>query len=117
MGAGKPQQVYGQIHDGRTTQLSCRFFFVSEKAVSSITLGNNIWSSGELKRKPMRSRMASADFDTGQVVLKAEKTACRAFPDPKGDGIVSGPMRNFQVLGPLDFIAEFTQHPPSPRLR
>ena len=23
---------------------------------------------------------------TGQVVLKAEKAACRAFPDPKGDG-------------------------------
>lgn len=50
--------------------------------------------------------------DTGQVVIKAEKTACRAFPDPRGDGIESGPMRNFQVLGPLDFIAEFTQHIP-----
>jgi hypothetical protein len=48
--------------------------------------------------------------DTGQVVQKAEKQACRAFPDPNGDGIGSGPKRNFQVLGPLDFVAEFTQH-------
>jgi len=24
--------------------------------------------------------------DTGQVVYQAEKQACRAFPDPKGDG-------------------------------
>ena len=50
--------------------------------------------------------------DTGQVVLKAEKAACRAFPDPKGDGIASGPKRNFQILSPLDFLAEFTQHIP-----
>lgn len=50
--------------------------------------------------------------DTGQVVYKAEKQACRAFPDPRGDGITSGSKRNFQVLGPLDFIAEFTQHIP-----
>ena len=51
--------------------------------------------------------------DTGHVVYKAEKQSCRAFPDHKGDGIVSGPKRNFQVLGPLDFIAEFTQHIPA----
>ncbi|MFC1652818.1 transposase, partial [Planctomycetota bacterium] len=50
--------------------------------------------------------------DTGQIVYKAEKHACRAFPDQNGDGITSGPKRNFQVLGPLDFIAEFTQHIP-----
>jgi len=43
---------------------------------------------------------------------KAEKHSCRAFPDHYGDGIVSGPTRNFQVLGPLDFLAEFTQHIP-----
>ena len=57
---------------------------------------------------------------TGQVVLKAEKAACRAFPDPKGDGIASGPKRNFQILSPLDFLAEFTQHIPpkgSPLIR
>jgi len=43
---------------------------------------------------------------------KAEKQSCRAFPDHNGDGIASGPKRNFQVMGPLDFIAEFTQHIP-----
>lgn len=46
------------------------------------------------------------------VVYKAEKESCRAFPDHKGDGIVSGLKRNFQVLPALDFIAEFTQHIP-----
>lgn len=50
--------------------------------------------------------------DTGQIVYKAEKQPCRAFPGHNGDGIASGPKRNFQVLGPLDFIAEFTQHIP-----
>ncbi len=50
--------------------------------------------------------------DTGQVVYKAEKQSCRAFPDHNGNGIASGPKRNFQVLPPLDFIAEFTQHIP-----
>ena len=49
---------------------------------------------------------------TGQVVYKAEKDACRAFPDPQGDGLAAGPKRNFQVLSPLDFLAEFTQHIP-----
>jgi hypothetical protein len=50
--------------------------------------------------------------DTGQVVYKAEKQQCRAFPDQNGDGITSGPKRNFQILSPLDFLAEFTQHIP-----
>jgi hypothetical protein len=37
---------------------------------------------------------------TGQVIYKAEKDACRAFPDPQGDGLASGPKRNFQILDP-----------------
>jgi hypothetical protein len=49
---------------------------------------------------------------SGEVVYKAEKDACRAFPDPQGDGLATGPKRNFQVLSPLDFLAEFTQHIP-----
>jgi transposase-like protein len=50
--------------------------------------------------------------ETGQVVYKAEKQSCRAFPDPQRDGLVCGPKRNFQILDPLDFLAEFTQHIP-----
>jgi len=50
--------------------------------------------------------------ETGQVVYKAEKQSCRAFPAPDGDGLVSGPKRNLQILSPLDFLAEFTQHIP-----
>jgi hypothetical protein len=30
---------------------------------------------------------------TGQVIYKAEKDACRAFPDPSGDGLASGRKR------------------------
>ena len=47
--------------------------------------------------------------ETGQVIYKAEKDACRAFPDPQDDGLASGPTRNFQILAPLDFLAEFTR--------
>ena len=50
--------------------------------------------------------------DTGQVVYKAKKDACSAFPDPKDDNLEAGVKRNFQILPPLDFIAEFTQHIP-----
>ena len=49
---------------------------------------------------------------TGQVAYKAEKDACRAFPDPCAADLVSGAKRNFQILSPLDFLAEFTQHIP-----
>ena len=35
---------------------------------------------------------------TGQVVYKAEKDACRAFPDPRGDGLRPGAKRNFEIL-------------------
>jgi hypothetical protein len=49
---------------------------------------------------------------TGQVIYKAEKDACRAFPDPQRDELARGPKRNFQILGPLEFLAEFTQHVP-----
>ena len=51
--------------------------------------------------------------DSGQVVYQAEKQACRAFPDPKGDETQAGVKRNFQILPPLDFLAEFTQHIPA----
>ena len=51
--------------------------------------------------------------NTGQVVYQAEKQACRAFPDPKGNGTQAGVKRNFQILPPLDFLAEFTQHIPA----
>ena len=51
--------------------------------------------------------------DTGQVVYQAEKQACRPFPDPKGDGTQAGVPRNFQILPPLEFLAEFTQHIPA----
>ena len=50
--------------------------------------------------------------EAGQVVYKAEKDACRAFPEPQGDGLKRGTKRNFQVLDPLEFLAEFTQHIP-----
>jgi ribosomal protein S27E len=50
--------------------------------------------------------------ETGQVVYKAEKQACRAFPEAQGDGLKRGPKRNFQILSPLEFLAEFTQHIP-----
>ncbi|MBC8876046.1 MAG: transposase [Planctomycetes bacterium] len=57
------------------------------------------------------SRLVKAT-DTGQLVYKAEKQACRAFPDPRSRGLESGAKRNFQILPPLDFLAEFTQHIP-----
>ena len=44
---------------------------------------------------------------------QSEKQACRAFPDPKGNGTQAGVKRNFQILPPLDFLAEFTQHIPA----
>ena len=50
--------------------------------------------------------------DTGQVIYQAEKQACRAFPDPTGDGMRAGVPRSFQIREPLDFLAEFTQHIP-----
>ena len=50
--------------------------------------------------------------DTGQVIYKAEKQACRAFPEPQADNLEAGAKRNFQILSPLDFLAEFTQHIP-----
>ena len=43
--------------------------------------------------------------DTGQVVCKAEKQACRAFPEPQADNLEAGAKRNFQILSPLDFLA------------
>ena len=49
---------------------------------------------------------------TGQVIYKAEKEACRAFPDPQRDELARGTQRNFQILDSLEFLAEFTQHIP-----
>ncbi len=50
---------------------------------------------------------------TGEVVYRAEKDDCRAYPDPQGELLETGVKRNFQILAPLDFLAEFTQHIPA----
>jgi hypothetical protein len=34
------------------------------------------------------------------------------FPDPRRDELGRGPERNSQILDPLEFLAEFTQHIP-----
>ena len=49
---------------------------------------------------------------SGEVIYRAEKDACRAFPDPRDEGLAAGTKRNFQVLAALEFLAEFTQHIP-----
>jgi hypothetical protein len=67
---------------------------------------------GYMARCPFSLSRLVKVTETGQVIYKAEKQACRAFPDPKGDGMKRGPKRNFQVLDPLEFLAEFTQHIP-----
>ena len=58
------------------------------------------------------SRLVKVTAD-GQVVYKAEKDACRPFPNPDAEGLARGLSRNFQILSPLDFLAEFTQHIPA----
>ena len=42
-----------------------------------------------------------------------QKTSCRSFPDPGGVGQQADPKRNYQILPPLDFLAESTQHIPA----
>jgi len=37
----------------------------------------------------------------------------RIFFAATGDGLKAGAKRNYQVLSPLDFLAEFTQHIPA----
>ena len=48
----------------------------------------------------------------GMVVYKAEKPRCQAFPEVGSETLKSGAKRNFQLLSPLDFLAELTQHIP-----
>jgi hypothetical protein len=67
---------------------------------------------GYMARCPFSLSRLVKVTETGQVIYKAEKPSCRAFPDPKGDGIQRGPKRNYQILDPLEFLAEFTQHIP-----
>ena len=57
----------------------------------------------------MTAQHGALSAETGQVIYKAEKDACRAFPDPQRDELARGPTRNFQILDPLDFLAEFTR--------
>jgi ribosomal protein S27E len=67
---------------------------------------------GYMTRCPFSLSRLVKVTQTGQVVYKAEKDACRAFPDPRRGELARGPKRNFQILDPLDFLAEFTQHIP-----
>ncbi len=68
---------------------------------------------GYMTRCPFSLSRLVKVTQTGQVVYKAEKSSCRSFPEPAGDGLQNGPKRNYQILSPLDFLAEFTQHIPA----
>ena len=68
--------------------------------------GLSVWYSPWSAAHWSLSRLVKVT-DTGQVVYKAEKDACRAFPDPRADDLEAGAKRNFQILSPLDFLAEF----------
>jgi hypothetical protein len=67
---------------------------------------------GYMTRCPFSLSRLVKVTDTGQVIYKAEKDACRPFPDPHRADLFSGVKRNFQMLSPLEFLAEFTQHIP-----
>ncbi len=49
----------------------------------------------------------------GQVVYKADKERCQAYPEPVSEDLYAGVARNYQVFEPLDFLAELTQHIPN----
>ncbi len=51
----------------------------------------------------------------GKVIYKTGDNRLGRFPEAASEDLVAGPKRNFQVFDPLDFLAEVTQHPPSPR--
>jgi hypothetical protein len=65
---------------------------------SPVVLGRQVWMTTAVPT------LATAD--------ETQKDACRAFPDPQRDELARGPKRNFQILDPLEFLAEFTQHIP-----
>ena len=46
------------------------------------------------------------------MIYKAEKDACRAFPDPPATGWRPGRSGISRSSRPLEFLAEFTQHIP-----
>ena len=51
--------------------------------------------------------------DSGKVLYKAEKPHCHRFPKAASEDLFGGVARNFQLLEPLDFLAELTQHIPN----
>jgi hypothetical protein len=52
--------------------------------------------------------------EEGKVLYKSGHNRMGRFPEPASEDLLGGPMRNFQVFDPLDFLAEVTQHIPDP---
>ena len=50
----------------------------------------------------------------GKVLYKTGDNRLGRFPEAASDDLLPGPKRNFQIFDPLDFLAEVTQHPPTP---
>lgn len=47
-----------------------------------------------------------------KLSTRLKKTLAGPFLPPQRDDLAAGTSRNFQILDPLDFLAEFTQHIP-----
>ncbi len=80
---------------------------LAEFAADAKAAGRTLWDELDLER--LEAAWQVAVF----ALYLAEKSSCRSFPEPAGDGLQNGPKRNYQILSPLDFLAEFTQHRPS----
>jgi len=48
----------------------------------------------------------------GKVLYKTADNRLGRFPEAASEDLLAGPKRNFQVIDPLDFLAEVTQHIP-----
>lgn len=51
---------------------------------------------------------------TPQVLYPAQKRAVRRLPEATSPDHLGGVAHNLQILDPLDFIAQLTQHIPTP---
>ena len=53
--------------------------------------------------------------DNGKVIYRSGKSQCLCFPEQGDEQLKAGTLRNFQVVEPLEFLAEVTQHIPEKR--
>lgn len=84
------------------------------RSIGILPTQHRLWGPGPEALRALVWQAIEDSIQVGRREVRQFHVAVGRFPEPGDEELLAGPSRNFQIFGPLDFLAEVTQHIPDP---